>query len=219
MKANAQLTDCIDEQEQVSSIDISLEHFESSFTSMKSPHASPLAPAFSPITPQRSHDSLSIFCTPTPQHVGTSSSPNPMAVQHLDQPKFVPISCSSPKPATSQKWSGFKVVLDNIDMNLKPRHQTFERRTRSIHYVNAYAVLDRVDLSNCSTLITDSEVSIASLLPTDNDRKNILDNFAVLAGRMLCQCMPVFQGIPGLETSHIHHMYSEEMSSRSEIVC
>ena len=194
MQANAQLTEYTNEQEQISSLDINLEHLELSFTSIDSLHASPRAPAFSPITPQ---PLLSITCTPTPQHTETFSSPTISASQHLDQSQLVPISCSSPKPATSQKWSGFKVVMDNIHMNLKPRHQTFERQTRSIHYVNTCAVLDRIDLSNCSTCTTGREVS---------DREKILDNFAVLAARILCQCVPVLQELTGLETSHIRHM-------------
>ena len=193
---------------------------------MESTHASPSAPVFSPITPQMlTHNPLTTVDTPgsaTPQQtspIGQSNVQSPMPANHSGHSEFYPVSCSSPKPASSPKWSGFKVVIDNIDMNLKLRHQTFERRTRSIHYVNTYAALDRIDLSKCSTMTSDTQVSVASILPNDGDRRNILENFAVLAGRILCQCIPVLQGIPGLETSHIRHVYSEEMSSRTELVC
>ena len=196
-------------------MDINLEDLELSLTSTESLHASPRAPAFSPITPEHS---LSVTCSSTPQQTDPLSSPDITASQHVDQPDLVPISCSSPKPATS-KWSGFKVVIDNIDMHIKPRHQTFERQARSIHYVNAYATLDRIDLSDYSTQTTGGEVSIASLLPTSSDRESVLDNFAVLAGRILCQCIPALQELTGLETSHIHHTYSMEMNRKSDIVC
>ena len=167
-----------------------------SFTSMDSADTSPLAPVFSPITPLHTTASPS---ADTPVGFSTSQQPGPSR-QHSLSPALYsdvslrsecipgnPISCSSLH--ITRKWSGFKVVIDNIDMCLKPRHQTFERRTRSIHYVNVYAVRDHIDLSNCSQLTTGREVSITSLLPSDNDRKRIIENFSVLAGRILCNCI------------------------------
>ncbi len=43
--------------------------------------------------------------------------------------------------------AGFKVVFDNIDMNVKPRYMRGDFQTRSLHYVNAYAVKDRINFS------------------------------------------------------------------------
>lgn len=54
-------------------------------------------------------------------------------------PKFFPFplatTCSSPMQAKQGKWSGFKIVIDNIRVNLRPWHQTFVRQTKSIHYL------------------------------------------------------------------------------------
>ena len=189
---------------------------------------SPEPPPFSPITPQQSvlsaHNSLSttLHVTETPL-VSTMQNCTPaQQVQHLDT--FVaihsPLAASSPKGSQQWKWSGFKIVIDNIDMNVRPRHQTFERQTKSVHYVNSYAVRDRIDLSTCSTEAEGAHnvVCMESLLPTEQDRSDIMANFVVLAGRILSDVIPALRGIPNLKTQHITHLYSQEMSTQSEIV-
>jgi hypothetical protein len=45
-------------------------------------------------------------------------------------------------------WCGFKVVGDNIDKNVRPRHMRLDKGTQSLHYFNAYAIMDRVDCSS-----------------------------------------------------------------------
>lgn len=133
----------------------------------------------------------------------------------------LPLAASSPKTSKRSMWPGFKIVIDNLDMNLRPRHQTFERQTKSIHYVNCYAVRDRIDLSrfSASAHSEQKEVSFASILPSDDDRKAIMDNFVLLAGRILCESIPQLQEIPHLATQHILHEHSNEMGCKSEIVC
>jgi len=61
-------------------------------------------------------------------------------------------------------------------------------------------------------------VSVASILPGEDDRKAIMDNFVALAGRILCECIPKLQEIPNLATQHILHVHSKEMGNKSEIV-
>ena len=46
-----------------------------------------------------------------------------------------------------QGWFGFKIVGDNIDKTVKPRHETLHQRSQSLHYFHAYAVRDRIDFS------------------------------------------------------------------------
>ena len=212
-------------QDQISALDISLGNF-ASFTS--SNLTSPKAPAFSPITPQHTN-THSPLCTnmgsSTPLQVNPCLVPPSSQGMLLSQPTspslgshsvMPPLYASSPMAAKRVAWSGFKVVIDNIDMT---RHQTFERQTKSIHYVNSYAVRDRIDLSSyCTTEVTNTELSVKSLLPTEDDRKCILTNFAVLAARILCESIPALQEIPDLSTRHIIHMHSEEMNSKSDIV-
>ena len=38
----------------------------------------------------------------------------------------------------------FKLIGDNIDKNVKPRHMCINHRTKSLHYFNVFAVQDRV---------------------------------------------------------------------------
>lgn len=88
--------------------------------------------------------------------------------------------------------AGFKSVLDNIDMNLRPRHQTFERHTQSIYLVNTFAVRDRINFSrHDSTLQTrENTVSVDSLLPSASDGDSIMTNFVILAGRIFQDSIP-----------------------------
>ena len=47
-------------------------------------------------------------------------------------------------------WSGFKIVIDNIDKNFRPSFKRHDNRTVSMHACNAYASQDRIDFSSLS---------------------------------------------------------------------
>ena len=42
----------------------------------------------------------------------------------------------------------FKIVGDNVDKYMKPRHETFDRHASSLHYFHSFAVKDRCNMSN-----------------------------------------------------------------------
>lgn len=48
-------------------------------------------------------------------------------------------------PATTP---GFKLVIDNVDSTVKPRYMREDAQNLSLHYVQMYAVEDRVDYSS-----------------------------------------------------------------------
>ena len=126
----------------------------------------------------------------------------------------------SPSPRMS--WNGFKIVGDNVDKNVKPRYMRLNRQTRSLHYFNAYAVKDRIDLSSYSSFTSyiDIGVDIESILPSDDIHSKLLDNLGVLVSRILVGNMPVFKFyFEDVVQYRLEHMYSEEMSKKSEIVC
>ena len=62
--------------------------------------------------------------------------------------------------------AGYKIVFDNIDKNVKPRH--VNRQTRSLHYVHAYAVKDHIDFSAVSNELR-GEVNVLDVLPDCQD--------------------------------------------------
>ena len=196
---------------------------ESMEASSRSP-LSPQAPPFSPITPQ----SYLTASATTPQQANTSLpilvghpclTPLSSASQVHPHTPSTPLATSSPiAHCNPTEWAAFKLVIDNIDMNLRPRHQTFERQTQSIHYVNAYAVRDRIDFSrleNRMVNLENNQVSAESLYPSAHDHSCIMANFAILAGRILHESIPALNQMPNLITQHIKHPHYKEMSSKS----
>ena len=119
------------------------------------------------------------------------------------------------------QWHGFKIVGDNLDKNIKPRHQTLLHKTQSLHYFNVYAIKDRVDLSQLSDVpptVDIEAITMDTVLPTPEDLDQLLTNFAVLAGRILVAYIPVFATIPSLAKDHIQHCFSRQMSEQSKVV-
>ena len=46
------------------------------------------------------------------------------------------------------RWLGFKIVIDNIDKNLRPSYQRCDNKTISMHACNMYACLDQINFSS-----------------------------------------------------------------------
>ncbi len=67
----------------------------------------------------------------------------------VDIPSSSPIQELSSFDALHQ-WSGFKIVGDNIDKNVRPSFQRLTHQTKSLHFFHSYAVKDRVNLSSAS---------------------------------------------------------------------
>ncbi len=89
----------------------------------------------------------------------------------------------------------YRLVGDNIDKNVKPRH-TSEHQTHSLHYFHTYAVRDRIDLSNVSSeqpIPKISEMKMEDLLPSNDDNLVLIENLAILIGRVLSKHMPFFK--------------------------
>ena len=115
-----------------------------------------------------------------------------------------------------------KVVGDNVDKNLRPRHQTIEKQTQSLHYFNRFACLDRVDLSGLSDLsptVDIKSIDIKVVLPSDEDVEQLLSNFAVIATTILVEHVPALAKFAGITTDHIKHERYEEISKKSKVVC
>lgn len=118
-------------------------------------------------------------------------------------------------------WKGFKIVGDNLDKTVRPRRQRFDERTKSLHYFNTMAILDRVDMSKFSderSAFSHSSFSLESLLPQPEDLAEITANFGVLIGRVLVKHVPALKCLNSVVKQHIEHQYYKEMSSKSTVV-
>lgn len=88
------------------------------------------------------------------------------------------------------EWVGYKLVCDNVDRNIRPRHQTSTRQTKSVHMVQVMAVLGRINLSHLSDIAPQRPrfLSMNDFIPQKVDLQEILGNFAVYAARYTTTC-------------------------------
>ena len=110
-------------------------------------------------------------------------------------PGYFPITeTSGPTPSSSPlvptqptlvTWKGFKLVGDNIDKNVRRRHQTVEKQTQSLHYFHYYAVKDRVDLTEFDDIAPEKPLDIDAniFLPTRASVNAIETNFTTYIER------------------------------------
>ena len=118
-------------------------------------------------------------------------------------------------------WCGFVIVGDNLDRNIKPRHQTLQSRTVSLHCFNSYAVKDRCDFSAFEDAQPPPDLSLCDvnqLLPQDGDVQKLIKVAAILVGRILVKFMPGFSEFKSLVIDHIDQSYSSEMAQMSCVV-
>ena len=80
------------------------------------------------------------------EHSQSSSNPRRSSSPEIDIDSFLGPEYHPPNPSLLT----YRIVGDNIDKNVKPRNMTSDFQTRSLHYFHAYAVRDRIDLSDYS---------------------------------------------------------------------
>ena len=115
----------------------------------------------------------------------------------------------------------YKLVMDNIDKTLKPNDMRMDHQTKSLHYVHKYAVLDRLDLSTFDDKPCHPEIDnvhLESMLPTKKDGEKVRQNMAILVARVLIKNFPFLKSFARSLGRHILHLYSNEMSQKSEVV-
>ena len=165
--------------------------------------SSPTSPPYSPIS-------------------SSSSSPHHLLNKEFDETVQNYCSPVLGNPADPpQTWHGYKLVGDNIDKNVKPRNQTLDRQTQSLHYFNCYAVHDRVDLSMCSDdppKVDLRTLDVDTILPSQQDLDDLIRSVSIIAGRIVHKYIPAFTKIPQLVKAHIKHIHSEQMSRKSKVV-
>ena len=127
-------------------------------------------------------------------------------------------SCSRVDP-----WLGFKLVGDNLDRRVKPRHQTMDKRGTDFHAFQYIAIKDRIDLSNFSDkydkpVCLSEEFDANGVLPSQDDVMIIKQKFCIVIARIFTEYIPDFQSLSKFVPSHISHKYSSQMRQISEVV-
>ena len=78
-------------------------------------------------------------------------------------------------------WTGFKLVGDNIDKNLRPSFQRLNKQTISLHYFHTYAVADRIDFSTLSDVVPENiTIDPSTFLPNHADLEALHQEFQIL---------------------------------------
>ena len=145
----------------------------------------------------------------------------------IDRPSFSPISLTSPASLSPQNHTtrppksataGYKIVFDNIDKTVVPKHLTAESQVLSLHYVQAYAVRDRLDFSSLPNHRS-GDTNLFQLLPSQSDYKSLKELFITHVSRVIVDHLAFFnKDFKGLVKRHIPHKYSFEHSMKSEVV-
>lgn len=115
----------------------------------------------------------------------------------------------------------FRIVGDNIDMNINARIQTKENTNRSLHSTHQFAVLAKVsDPALESTVPQKSlkDLQFIELLPDAAVQNNFVWQWAVLVSRVITKYLPPFKAFRKNVLFHIPHKYSNEMTTKSETV-
>ena len=117
----------------------------------------------------------------------------------------------------------YKIIGDNLDKNVKPsaRDMRSDHQTRSLHYYHAYAVRDRIDLTNFEdspSLPNLKDIDVQEILPSATDKNEIHSNFSFLVARVLKKHMAFFKKFGKGTVKRLRHEYSCEMGQKSEVV-
>ena len=97
-------------------------------------------------------------------------------------------------------------------------------QNQSLHYVNSYAVLSRIDHNHLPDIHPDScinspTVNARLLLPSFDDDSSLWRHFMTYVSLVIHDHMKYFKfSFDGIIDWHIKHQYYKEMSTKSKIV-
>ena len=69
-------------------------------------------------------------------------------------------SVHSPNLDPTSVNAGYKIVFDNLDKTVKPRYIRSDAQAQSLHYVQGFAMKDRIDYSCFSEKLDNGEVNL-----------------------------------------------------------
>ena len=92
-----------------------------------------------------------------------------------------PINMSN-SPSTN--WSGFKLVIDNLDKNFRHTFKRSDGKTQSMHICHVFGAIDRIDFSSyCDDDPVNISVDVEKLLLTDDDKLKVKEDAVILVSR------------------------------------
>ena len=83
-------------------------------------------------------------------------------------------------------------MIDSFDMNIRQSYKRTGRTTKSYHFCNAYAALNRVNTSSLADHPPSGVLSPDLILPCKDDLDKILDEFSVLVSRYVFTCSMIY---------------------------
>ena len=178
---------------------------------------SPVAPSFVPANEQSAQSSVS----DTVSNSILEESHAEMKGTPTTDPVTAFLSPSGDGDAHDNQWCGMKIVGDNVDSRVKPRHMRSDHQSTDLHYFHVYATKDRINLSQFSEQppSLNPDPVLSQLLPTADDMKAMLENLGVLVSRQLTEYIPFFRKhFSDVVVQSISHAHDKEMEQISEVV-
>ena len=126
---------------------------------------------------------------------------------------------------SSMQCLSYKIVGDNLDTKIKPCQMRKDRQSRMLNYFHSYSVKSRItppESMQSEQPPSAGEflcLALEDILPSSEDKSQILSNYCILLSRVLCKHIPYFYKLSSCVPKHIEHQFSEEMSKKSEVVC
>lgn len=134
-----------------------------------------------------------------------SSSKNHSCTEHQSCGGNAPQNSSN----TAQPRPGYKIVIDNIDKNIKPRNMRVYAMTKSLHYVRIYSVKERIDFGKLSDVPPSGEKCLYDILPTTDDYEKLKTNFSVHVAHVMVEYIPFFsENFCGSAARHTPQVFS-----------
>jgi len=99
---------------------------------------------------------------------------------------------------SSKRILSFKLVGDNIDKDVNPRHMHVYHQTRSLNYFNTFAVQDRIPTFDLPEQCVDHlSLTMHDFLPSAEDYTKLQSHFTFLVSRIMCSDMEYFNKLFG----------------------
>jgi len=113
-----------------------------------------------------------------------------------------------------------KITGDNLDMYIHTSHMSSEKQNRDLHLYTSNLIFSRVattDVSNSPPGICANMISVDDCFPSDLENDCLMNNYAVIIGRLFADKIPAFSWLKNVLPEHIPHEYSHQMSQKSTV--